>query len=202
MKRLAALMLLTACTAPPYNNLDLYLTKRGLSSPTSESFQTCRAYGCQKIDTITPTPGEWHKIDKAFSPKAKSAKAERKKIALAIATFENIVGGKNGTSEDIWGTFQKTGHKQQDCVDESTNTSIYLTVLKQRGHIHFHDIQAPTSRVPLLNPVSWPHQSAAITEKETNEVFVVDSWFHNNGAPPEIIPIETWKDGWKPQERQ
>lgn len=202
MKRFAALLLLTACTTQPYDSLDHYLTKRGLTQPTADSFQTCRAYGCQAIDTITPTEDEWKSIDKLFMPKAKSAKAERKKIALAIAAFEDIVGSKNGTSEDIWGTFQKTGHKQQDCVDESTNTSIYLTVLNHRGHIHFHDIQAPTSRVPIMNPVSWPHQGAVITDKETQEHFVVDSWFHNNGAPAEIIPIETWKDGWKPQERQ
>ena len=136
---------------------------------------------------------------KTIQVRAKSARAERKKLAQSIAEFEKIVGQYNGTSEDIWGTFQKTGHKQQDCVDESTNTSIYLSTLKNRGHLNFHEVVIPQSRFPLMK---WPHQTAVIVEKETNISYAVDSWFHNNGMPPEIIELKIWKDGWKPQERQ
>ena len=194
MRWLVALTLLTACSSS-FNHLDHYFQKRGIETPTATKFQTCRAYGCQKIDTITLSKNEWKAIDKHFKPKAKSPRSERKKIAQAIATFEKLVGEHNGTSEDIWGTFQKTGHKQQDCVDESTNTSIYIRVLAERGHIHHHTVRQPQSRVPFMK---WPHQTAIIVENKSGQQFAVDSWFHNNGSPPEIIELETWKKGWKP----
>lgn len=195
MRWFIALLLLTSCAGSSFNSLDHYLSKKGIQRPTSSNFETCRAYGCQKIDSIELTKIQWKQIDTAFRVKARSARAERKQIAQAISSFEQIVGNINGTSEDIWGTFQKTGHKQQDCVDESTNTSIYLRVLEARGHIKFHTIEIPQSRVPFMK---WPHQTAVIMEKESGQKYAVDSWFHNNGQQPEIIELETWKTGWKP----
>lgn len=197
---IASLLLLSAC-GDHNKPLSVYLNDRGMSQPTAQSFQTCRAYGCQEVDTITLNKEQWRAIDVIFIPTAKSPRAERKKIANAIAMFEKIIGKKNGTSEDVWGTFQKTGKNQQDCVDESINTSIYLSVLKQRGHIKFHDIESPTSRTPLASAVSWPHQTAVITQRNSKQSFAVDSWFHDNATPPEIIELQTWKKGWKPQAR-
>lgn len=202
MRWLAIAILLTACTGAPYENLTLYLNKRGITEPTAQQFQTCRAFGCQIIDLIEPTKQEWRAIESPFRKKAKSAEAERKQIAASIAKFEQVVGNINGTSEDVWGTFQKGGRKQLDCVDESTNTSIYLSVLQQRGNIKFHEVGPPTSRVPILSPVSWPHQTAVFTEKETGESFAIDSWFHDNGETPEILPLKTWKRGWKPEREE
>ena len=196
MKRfIPALLLLGACSSSPFDNLGHYLTTRGIEKPTAQSFSTCRGYGCQIVEIIEPTKEEWRAIENTFHPPAKSARAERKKMAASIAVFEEVVGNINGTSEDIWGTFQKTGHKQQDCVDESTNTSLYLLALKERGHIKFHSIDVPQSRVPFMK---WPHQTATITEIKTGDRYAIDSWFHNNGHKPEIIPFETWKKGWKP----
>lgn len=192
----AASLLLTSCAISNYDPVEHYLSKRDLSMPTAQSFQSCRGYGCQYIDEVNLTQKEWRTIDRLFRPKAKTAQAERKKITQAIAQFEKIVGSKTGTSEDIWGTFQKGGHKQQDCVDESTNTTIYMLALKERGHIKHNTIGTPQSRVPFLR---WPHQTAVIQDNKTSERYAVDSWFHNNGKPPEIIDFKTWKDGWKPK---
>lgn len=196
MKYLPLLLLLAACASNPYDSLNAYLQKRAVTPPTANSFQSCRAYGCQKIDTIELTDSKWKEIDTIFNPPAKSAEQEREKISKALASFETIVGDITGTSEDIWGTFQKTGHKQQDCVDESTNSSIYMRVLEKRGHLKFHIPRVPQSRVLFMR---WPHQTAVITEIETGQEYAVDSWFHNNGKPAEIIELDTWKKGWKPE---
>ncbi|MGH1398410.1 MAG: hypothetical protein ACRBCT_04270 [Alphaproteobacteria bacterium] len=192
---LLPLLLLSACAVQP-TTLETYLSKRSLSLPEKGSFQTCRHYGCQIIDTITPTKKEWRSIEKPFKKRIKSAQAERQAIAQSIATFETVTGNYNGTHADQWGTFQKTGHDQQDCVDESINTSIYLTILANRNRLKFHTVNIPQSRVPFMK---WPHQTATITQIDTNEKFAVDSWFHDNGHAPEIIPFEEWKKGWKPK---
>lgn len=196
---LAIPLLLGACSSTPFNHLNHYFEKRGITPPTNSEFQSCRAYGCQKVDQIKLTEQEWASIDAPFTAPTKNAQEEREKIKQSIAAFEKAVGQHNGTSQDIWGTFQKTGHKQQDCVDESTNTSIYLSVLKNRGLLKFHSVEIPQSRVPFMR---WPHQTAVIKENQSQKRYAVDSWFHNNGEPPEIVDFKIWKEGWKPNKRQ
>ena len=196
---LSSVILTGACADKNYNALNSYLSKRTIELPNKDSFQSCRGYGCQFSDTITPNKRDWKRIESPFLSPAKDAEQERKKIAQSIAAFESIVGERNGTSADIWGTFQKTGHNQQDCVDESINTSMYMRVLEQRGHIKFHTVEMPQSRIPFLK---WPHQTAILKEKDSDKIYAIDSWFHNNGAPPEIVDFKTWKSGWKPDKQE
>lgn len=190
-------LILVACAAH-YDSLDDYFVQRQLQQPTRDTFQSCRGYGCRFKDEVTLSKKEWASIDKIFKPKSKTPAQERKKIAKAIAAFETTVGNYTGTHEDIAGTFEKTGFYQQDCVDESTNTSIYLRVLEARGHIKHHKIEPPMVRLPI-DTGRWPHQAAVIKEIKTGEAYAVDSWFYENGAPPEIIPLAEWKQGWKPE---
>jgi len=134
MKWLALPLVITlcACAIQNFDPVEHYLSKRALSMPSENSFESCRGYGCQYIDELQLTKSEWRTIEKPFRRKTKTAEQERKKIKQSIALFEQIVGEHTGTSEDVWGTFQKGGHRQQDCVDESTNTTIYLLALEQR----------------------------------------------------------------------
>lgn len=200
MKKFYALLIalaLCACTTN-YQNVQTYLDAKHVSEPQKSEFQSCRAYGCKFIDTVTLTQNEWKQIDKIFKSKTKTPEKERERLQKAIALFETFVGDQTGTHEDIGGTFKKVGTYQQDCVDESTNTTIYLKVLEQRGHIKFHEIQPPTVRLPIVNAGRWPHQTALIKQNDNEEFFAIDSWFHSNGHEPEIVPLKLWKDGWKP----
>ncbi len=194
---------LSACTSTP-KDAATYLAKKNVFNYTDHTnFQHCRAYGCREIDTIKMSPKDWQEVAKKFKPSSTSAHQERKRIADAIGTFETIVGAVNGTDQDIFGTFKKVGTKQHDCVDESVNTTIYLSLLEQGGFVKFHDIGGPDTRIPLVHYGGvWPHQTAVIFEKDTKDAYAVDSWFHNNGFPAEIVPLQAWKDGWKPPEHK
>ena len=191
------LMGLCACTTT-YKNIQAYLDAKHVTPPTKDTFQSCRGYGCQYTDDITFSKQNWTTIDNIFSPKSNTPAQERERIKKAIKTFETLVGDQTGTNVDVAGTFRETGFYQQDCVDESTNTTVYLNILEQRGHLEFHTIQPPTARLPIINAGRWPHQTAIITEKQNEESYAVDSWFHSNGHEPEIVPLKRWKDGWKP----
>jgi hypothetical protein len=70
--------------------------------------------------------------------------------------------------------------------------------LKNHNFIHFHDVLSPTGRFPVFHGGRWPHQTAVIQEVDTKNSYAVDSWFHDNGHPPEIVPLKQWKKGWKP----
>ncbi len=193
-------MFLGACLQTPSAS-ELYLTRKNIPTPTQTSLPHCRGYGCQYIETFSLSDEEWNTVTSALTAEAtapQSAAAERKAISLTIGAFERIMGAKAKTSGDIQGSLTKMGNFQHDCVDESTNTTIYLTILRDQGLLRFHNIEGPNTRSILFLAGRWPHQSAVINDKNTGERFAVDSWFHDNGTPAEIVPLDEWKRGWKP----
>ncbi len=194
----SAVFLLSSCAASSETHLH-YLTNKGLDTQLPEHFQHCHGYGCKFKTPVEFNQYDWGPIENIFYPRPKSAEAERDAIKQAIAVFETRVGQMAGTSNDRAGTFKKIGDKQLDCVDESTNTTIYLSLLLQKGLLRFHQIEGPSMKLPLIDSGRWPHQTAVISELETSKFFAVDSWFHDNGRPPEIIPLQKWKEGWKPK---
>ncbi len=192
-------LFLTACATGPADHRN-YLQRRQVAEPTGyTNFQHCRGYGCKSIDTISLPSEDWHDIRTLFTPASTDAAEERERISNAIGILETKVGAIAGTDKDIHGTFYKIGTHQHDCVDESTNTTVYLSILEKDGLLAFHDIGSPNTRIPLLHYMGrWPHTTATMYEKESNAPYAVDSWFHDNGHPAEIIPLDQWKAGWKP----
>lgn len=201
MKRLSllwgAVILLSGCTASSQTHLN-YMTNKGLDTQIPEHFQHCHGYGCKLITDIDFKQADWAPIENVFKPLPKTPEQEREAIKQAIAIFEYRVGQIAGTDADIGGTFKKLGNNQLDCVDESTNTTVYLSLLQQKGLLRHHQIESPSVRLPIIDSGRWPHQTAVITELETSKFFAVDSWFYNNGHPPEIIPLRDWKEGKTP----
>lgn len=191
--------MLQACSSGEFTQYD-YLKKHDIPKPSQEEFSQCYRYGCDKIATVKLSSQEWLTIDNHFAQQPDSAEQERENIRQAIGTFEKIVGEKTGTKADIYGTFRASGPYQQDCIDESTNTTIYLSLLEQRGLLNYHTVLAPQSRVPLIHSGRWPHRTAQIQDTQTKIKYAVDSWFHDNGFPAEIVPMALWKKGWKAEE--
>ena len=115
----------------------------------------------------------------------------------AIALLEVMVGQYTGTSADIAGTFAGTGRLgQMDCVDEASNTTAYLQMLADAGLLRWHTVEEQAHRGFFI--LGWPHTSAVVQDTETGERFAVDSWFHANGVPPEVVPLRRWRAGWRP----
>ncbi len=194
---LIIIIFFSSCAISP-KTYEQYLDKEGLDAQLPNNFQHCHGYGCKFKTIIQFTQKDWEPIESIFTPLPQTATQERDAIKQAIAIFENRVGQIAGTEFDIAGTFKKTGKYQLDCVDESTNTTIYLSLLQKKQLLQLHQIEAPHVRIPIIHSGRWPHQSAVINEKGTDHYFVVDSWFHNNGIAPEIISLKEWKQGWEP----
>lgn len=195
---ISALLFLSGCADQLYGSLPAYLQSKKLQSPNAQSFPHCQNYDCAVVKNVRLNQHDWNKIEKSFGKKAKNAAQEREKTIKTIATFEQIVGPITNTENDKRGTFVQTGNGQLDCVDESTNTTVYLMLLKDSRLLKFHDIEQPFVRYPIISGRGWMHQTAVITEKDTGAQYAVDSWFEDNGAPPYIIPIQDWLNGWHP----
>lgn len=200
------LLLLTSCQSGKYQH---YLNLYGIKPPTQDNFTHCFNYGCQTHINVELPKKTIKKIHDLFTPIAKTPAIERKHISNAIQIFETDIGALTGTKNDKHGTFRlyQDGAKttqsfQQDCIDESTNTTIYLALLENMELLKFHKPIFPASRQPFISGALWWHQTAVIEEIETNEKYAIDSWFFDNGAPASIVSLKEWKNGWSPSKNK
>jgi hypothetical protein len=197
---LPALFLLTACAGPSMDEphpFAPYLVHHDLGTPRPDDFLHCRGYGCVIKDRVSLNEKEWAGVQKLFKG-AKTASAERESVSKAIGLLERIVGPMTSTENDVGGTFRHTGEDQMDCVDESTNTTVYLGMMQNDRLLKFHTVNQPVSRSPFTTMHAgkfWPHFTAVMVETRTGEAWAVDSWARDNGFPAEILPLNDWSNG-------
>lgn len=169
-----------------------------IGEPTPDRFSICHDGGCRSVRVLALSSAEWRSVAAIFEPPSRGPAEERLRIAQAIALFERILGPKTGTEADLGGTFTGLGRGgQMDCIDESVNTTTFLSLLRQSGLIRWHSIEDRVTRGFFL--FGWPHTTAVIRERTSGRRYVVDSWFEDNGNLPYIIPLEPWRRGWRPR---
>lgn len=167
-----------------------------LADITPVSFDVCYDYECSSRQHVQLNTEQWQHINALFSPAAKMPAQERKHIKQAIALMEKYSGDITGTSADLAENAEGAGDPgQMDCIDESTNSATYLKLFQQHGWLRWHTVQPRVMRRRWLISIHW---TAVIRDTTTLQEYAVDSWFHANGSPPEIIPMDSWKQGWQP----
>ena len=175
---------------------DVFVRDDIITDPDPAHFNVCYDGGCASLATVNLSGEQWQRVRAVFVQPAATPAAEREQIRTAIGLFERIVGPMTGTANDKGGTFPGLGQSgQMDCIDESINTTIYLTMLQKYGLLHWHQVADRATRWSLF---SWPHTTAVIKERAGGREWAVDSWFLDNGEPPFVLPLDTWKDGWIP----
>ena len=72
---------------------------------------------------------------------------ERRAIAYAIALMERQVGAAIGINDKAGMQWSASGDAtQEDCVDDSTNTTSFLMVLQSNGLLRYHTVQGTIRR--------------------------------------------------------
>jgi hypothetical protein len=164
--------------------------------PTPDNYSICHGHTCSKTAYVHLSLSQWAKIEALFYPPLTNAQQERMQLKLAISLLETMTGQQAGTYKDRAQNYVVNGLSGQlDCIDEATNTTVYLRLLSEANLMVFHQQASRISRGGLFSP----HKTATITDIESNIRYAVDSWFDNNGEPPAIIPLPLWKSGWKPE---
>ena len=175
---------------------DTFVREDIITDPDPAQFNVCYNYGCASLAWLKLSDEQWQRLRSVFAQPAATPSEERGQIRTAIALFETMVGAMTGTASDKGGTWPGFGQSgQMDCIDESTNTTIYLRMLQKYGLLRWHSVADRATRWSLF---TWPHTTAVIEERTSHRPWAVDSWFLDNGEPPFVLPLETWKDGWKP----
>ncbi len=167
---------------------------------TRDEVPVCFHHGCDSVKRVSLTDAHWQRVARHFEPPAEQPEQEREQIRRAVAEMERIAGDLAGTAGDIAGDLASFGTlaPQMDCIDESSNTTTYLTLFEQAGLLRWHTVE-PRAHRGYLFFGGWPHYTALVRDKLTGAQWVIDSWFRDNGVPPDVVDLETWKDGWKPE---
>jgi hypothetical protein len=196
---LGALALLAGCAVTPEQAYRQMALHQGMIvEPTPAQFSVCHRHTCAEVDQVGLDASDWLTVRGLFAPPAADAAAERRQIALAVAQLERLIAPQIGAERDRGGNLSGFGEpgSQLDCIDESTNTTTYLTLLQQDGLLRWHSVAPRATRNYVI--FGWPHTTAVIREHDNDARWAVDSWFHDNGAVPEVVPLAQWRDGWSP----
>jgi len=184
---LACFISLSACTSTSGYLLTFYADDQ--ASP--DNFEICHGYSCRyKVDVELPKP-LWQQIKEIFKEGA-TASQERGEIAQAISLLEKEAGNISGIENDLPKSVKtKDTYGQQDCIDETVNTTTYLRMLQADKLLRWHQVSTPARRGYFVDG-RWPHNSATIEDITSGQLYAVDSWPGANGEPPEIKPVAIW----------
>ncbi len=188
-------LLLAACAKGQGISLAPYQDKG--ASP--QNFRVCHGFSCSARTEVHFTDKQWNDIIAVFKEPSKTAAEEREKISRAVALIEKQVTASTGMKPDLGEarTFEADQH-QMDCIDEAINTSLYLRFLGDAGVYKWHKAAEPIHRGYFVDGM-WPHNSGAVREIETGEIYAIDSYYFNNGIDAAVVPIDVWLDEWRPE---
>ena len=185
----------------PDKSTTVFLDTYNIQQPTSPSdFTTCNHYDCDGGGaTVSLSAKQWQSIQTLFTPPSATASEERGRIAEAVALMEKYIGRQNNTFADQAGNDFKDPIEsyQHDCVAETVNSTIYLLLLKKEQLLRWHQVSYPAHR--SVATILFQHYSAVIKEIDSDDLYVVDSWFFANGEKPIIIPLAQWSKNYYPK---
>ena len=186
-------LLLAGCESMNWKSPDDYFTHINVKPPSGSTVSVCHGYSCKYKTPVTFSPADLAEIGAQIKKGGAGAAGERRGIAFAIALIERKVGKVAGTANDLGQLQLKLAGQrgQQDCVDEATNTTGYLVMLKKHGLLKFHSVKQPSGRGFFLDG-RWQHFAAVVEDTGSGEAWAVDSWPKDNGKPPVILPLKTW----------
>lgn len=169
------------------------------ATPTPAALPVCFDLSCSSVKRVSLPEAQWRRVIEHLALPAPDPGTEREQIHRAIAEMERVTGGLAGTADGRAGDFSGFGNPrpQIDCIDESSNTITYLTLIERADLLRWHDVQPRAHRGYLLFG-GWPHYTALIREHGTGRQWVVDLWFRDNGDLPNVMGLQTWEDGWRP----
>jgi hypothetical protein len=164
-------------------------------------FAWCLSFGCSDMQPgVRVTSAEWAEIS-AFFAGTRDAADERERIARAVSRFEQIAGAYTGTKIDEGGTgiLPTRGIGQLDCYAEAGNTTTTLTMIAAAGLLKFHTVDAVTTRGFGHSGFMSIHATATIRENADGHLWVVDTWYYDNGGPTFVVDRAEWLAGWAPE---
>ena len=166
-----------------------------------ERVPVCFNYGCLAQAEVEFSDEQLDEVGQWLAA-ARDAQEERRIIGEAVGRLLAWAGQQSPIAADRGGNYADDAvYGRMDCIDHSTTTTRLLQLMERHGWLRFHRVLAPALRSRFL---VFEHYSAQIEEISVNSaeidgaLFVVDSWFFDNGRPAAVMPLAAWLDGESP----
>ena len=164
-----------------------------LTSPATAApyFVQCYDFGCKTQRELRFDEQQWDEIKALFENGIVDSATEKQAIRRAVAMMERMSGEQTDTHLDQGGNYPGSDIPgQMDCIDESIKTTCYLQLFATYGGLRWHRVSDRVVRAPLLFDLHW---AGLLVERATQQHYVVDSWYLDNGGLPYIQPLEEWR---------
>lgn len=187
----AVLLGLTGC-----NSVGKQTGESSYGAP-SPVVKVCSGYGCEHKQKFNFSKSDLKELELIMRDAKASPQSEQLAIKKAIARMENMVRRGLRHKKDVRKSFgQGSGVRgHMDCVDESLNTTAYLTLLKEKGWLHYHTPRRYYAERGLLVDGRYPHKSAVMIDNQGTK-WSVDSWYGATGEEPRIMLLKDWRRVW------
>jgi len=163
---------------------------------SAEEVEICFNFGCHTHARIEYNDEALSKVGRLLV-EAADAGAEREALSYAVAWMYFYAGQQSPIWRDRPGNFdeEETADGRMDCIDHSTNTTVFLKLMESRGMLRHHSVLEPVRRGRFLT-VHW---AARIAERgNPSGQYSVDTWFFEPGRPAAVFPLSDWLRGAKP----
>jgi hypothetical protein len=211
------LLALAACE----NGDNEYLRQYAHGGASPASFYVCYGYSCKYSARVVLRQDEWQSVRAIIEPAANQAPAratlraeewqskraaanalseeaaERTRISLAMARFDQLVGARIGTLVHQRREYNSGDPSQYDCIDESINTWTYLSVLDHEGLLHYHAVGDLAHAGTVLD--FDVRNTATLTARVDGRRYAIDPTLVDVGEPPPIVPLQSWVASYPPE---
>ena len=170
-----------------------------LSATAEERITVCFNYGCLTQAEVVYDAAQLATLHSLFTG-VQDAAQERAVLAPVIGRMLGWAGEQSPISADKGGNLaDEAVYGKMDCIDHSTTTTRLLRMIERRGWLRFHRVAEPVLRTNFLVFEHYSAQIEVVAPSEGDPVlYVVDSWFFDNGQPAVVMPLKDWQAGEGP----
>ncbi len=168
----------------------------------SVTLRVCFNWSCSITETMTFTASDMARIKrlmatcsgKSFHDRLQQVRIGIWQMELLAQTYQPLLANDlaiNDLDAALMG--------RMDCVDNSSNTTTYLNILRDIGELPGWMVSLP--KVRRRFDITAVHWTAVIIDRETGRPWSVDSWYRPNGHLPMVMPLQGWvgeKKAWEP----
>ncbi|WP_242467598.1 hypothetical protein [Thiocapsa imhoffii] len=161
----------------------------------------CFNWSCARRQTMTFTPDDMALLKRHLALCPGTSLHDRlQHVRIAIWQMELLAQKYQPllANDRAINDFEAGLEGRMDCVDNASNTTNFLHILRDIGELAGWTVSPPKVRSRLnLTTVHW---TAVMIDTETGHPWSIDSWFRPNGHLPMVMPLPSWiakKKGWE-----
>lgn len=173
-----------------------------INTDGSVTLRICFNWSCARRQTITFTPDDMTLLERHIAACPGATLHDRlQRVRIGIWQMELLARKYQPLLDNdlAINDFEAQIQGRMDCVDNASNSTTYLHILRDIGELAGWTVSSP--RVRSRFDVTAVHWTAVIIDTETELPWSVDSWYRPNGHLPMVMPLRSWfdkKKGWEP----